>query len=96
MTDSKVSQVKLSAKVARKRDDLPRFVVIPSSAIAEWGLTGTTPVDVVINGVAVERRNIRFWDAAKWFFSITAKDCKKVGIDTGDTVELVISLVGSF
>jgi outer membrane usher protein FimD/PapC len=90
-----LNPVSITAKVARKQPDLPRFVVIPSSAVAEWGLTGTTPVDVTINGVAVERRNIKFWDAAKWFFSITVKDCKKVGIDTGDTVELVISPVGS-
>lgn len=85
--------VSVTAKVARKRDDLPRFVVIPASAVAEWELTGTSPVDVTINGVRVERRNFRFWDTAKWFFSITLKDCKKVGIDTGDTVELVISPV---
>ena len=65
------------------------------SVLEAWALTGTTPVDVTINGVAVERRNVKFWDAAKWFFNITVRDCKKVGIDTGDTVELVISPVGS-
>lgn len=86
-------EVHLTAKVARKQPDLPRFVVIPASAVAEWKLTGTTPVDVAINGVQVERRTLKYWDAAKWFFNITLKDCKKVGIDTGDTVEMVISLV---
>ncbi len=81
----------VTAKIARKQPDLPRFVVIPASAVAEWKLAGTTPVDVAINGIRVERRNLKFWDAAKWFFNITVKDCKTVGIDTGDTVELLIS-----
>ena len=52
-------QVSVKTNVARKQADLPRFVVIPSSAIAAWKLERTTTIDMTINGTSVEPRTIK-------------------------------------
>lgn len=86
------SQVRVSATVERKQPDLPRFVVVPADAIEHWGIQSTTTIEALINGETVPRRNIKRWDDERWFFSITAQDCQQLRIDTGDQVELVLSL----
>ena len=80
--------VDLVAEIERKRADLPRFAVVPATLIAAWRLTGTTTIEVAINDHAVQRRSIMQWDEARWFISITERDCARVGVDTGDVVRL--------
>jgi hypothetical protein len=82
--------IELSVKIARKQEDLPRFVVIASSLVAPWDLAGTETVELTLNGVAVGRRSIRRWDERRWFISITAEDCRRTGVDTGSTVALTM------
>jgi hypothetical protein len=80
--------VTLSAAIERKQPGLPRYLVVPAAAVAAWGLEGTTVVELEINGVALERRAIKSWDADRWFLSITAPDCRQLGVDTGDVVSI--------
>ncbi len=82
--------VRFSARIERKQPELPRFVVVPASRVAAWTLTQTTPVEVVIDGQPVARRTIKQWDAARWFLSITAADCRRLGADTGDRIRIVL------
>jgi hypothetical protein len=78
--------------IERKQADLPRYAVVPASALAAWSLPGTTVVEVSINGAPVERRTIKQWDAERWFISITATDCRRLKVETGDTVTLTLQL----
>lgn len=90
-TANDASTVRVRAKVARKLPSLPRFVVIPASAVAAWGLTGTTTVGVALDGVEVEARTIKAWGPDRWFVSITQRDCDRLGIDTGARVDVALS-----
>jgi hypothetical protein len=86
------ASVTVSARVARKQADLPRFVILRSADIAHWQLGGTTVVDVSINGVARNRRTVKRWTPEVWFMTITQEDCHTLGIDTGTTIELTLRL----
>ncbi len=82
--------VKLRATIERKDPSLPRFVVVESSRLKSWNLDGTTPVDVVIEGTAVGRRNLKRWGEGRdcWFMDLTDPICKRAHVDTGDRVGL--------
>ena len=80
--------VRVRAVVARHHPKLPRFVVIPSSAIASWKLTATTTVEGTINNEDLGRRDIKQWDDARWFIDMPEPLCKRVGVDVGDEVTL--------
>ena len=83
--------LEVGAKVERKQADLPRYAVIPSTVLAAWKLGGTTTVDLAINGVEVEPRTVKKWDDERWFLSITERDCKLLGIETGSDVTLTLT-----
>jgi len=85
------ARLEVETRVERKQADLPRYVVIPSAVLAAWKLAGTTTVDLAINGVAVEPRTVKKWDDERWFLSITERDCKLVGIETGSNVTLTLT-----
>lgn len=87
--------ITLSAIIERKQPDLPRYVVIPTATIQAWQLAGTTAINVALNGIAVERRTIKYWDEARWFLSITNTDCRRLGVDTGDTIELTMNVAAT-
>lgn len=81
--------VRVESEVERKRPSLPRFVVIPGSVLSGWGLSGTTMVDVEINGVAIGRRSLKAWpERDAWFFDLTDAQSKKLGVDRGDVVSV--------
>ncbi len=83
--------ITLTVVVERKHPELPRYAVVPAHAIASWNLgKRTTPIDIRINGRDAAARNIKYWDTERWFISITKKDCKAFGIDTGSRIELEI------
>lgn len=84
----------LTATIARKQADLPRFVVIPSAALEPWSLAGTTVVEVVLDDVPVARRTIKRWDAARWFLNITQQDCARTGLEVGDPVAITLRRAG--
>lgn len=87
--------VEVTVKVARKQEDLPRFVVIRSSVLKPWGISRTTTVEVAINNIRVERRTVKRWDDERWFLSITEKDCVRLGIDTGSAIQLNLKLASA-
>ncbi|HWQ34933.1 MAG TPA: YdeI/OmpD-associated family protein [Blastocatellia bacterium] len=82
--------VKVTGIIERKQENLPRYLVIPSSAIEHWALKETTVVEVELNGRRVERRTIKNWDSERWFISITEKDCRLLGLETGDSADVTL------
>lgn len=87
--------VKVTGIIERKQENLPRYLVIPSLAIERWALKGTTVVEVELNGVQVERRTIKNWDGERWFISITKKDCRLLGLETGDRTEVTLKIASA-
>jgi hypothetical protein len=90
----KAALVSLPLKIERKQAGLPRYVVVPSGAIAAWELTATTVLRVSLAGAPADRRTIKRWDEARWFLTITGADCTKHGLDTGDTVTVAMQPAG--
>jgi hypothetical protein len=83
--------ITLKLVVERKLPSLPRYVVVPAAAIAGWGLTATTLLEVALDGRAAGRRTIKRWDDARWFVTITQPDCKQGGFDVGDSVRVTLT-----
>ncbi len=71
---------------------MPRFVVVPSSAISVWGITSTTIVEGKLNGLDLVRRSLKPWDAQRWFIDLPEQFCRRAGIDTGDRVTLLLRI----
>jgi Bacteriocin-protection, YdeI or OmpD-Associated len=84
--------VELTAVIERKALELPRFIVIPSRLVAPWKLRGTTALEGTLNGISLGRRTIKRWDEERWFIEIPEPLCRQAGVDTGDTVRLVLSV----
>jgi hypothetical protein len=90
MTDS----IQITTSVSRKSPSLPRFVEVPAYSVAPWDVSGTTPVEVSLNGVDIGRRNLKSWGHGRdcWFFELPATSCRKAGVDTGDDVAVRLTL----
>jgi bacteriocin resistance YdeI/OmpD-like protein len=88
--ESAQQTVVIRATVERKQADLPRFAVVPASALAAWGLDGTTVVEVYVNDAPAARRTLKEWDAERWFISVTEEDCRRHGVNTGDEIKLTL------
>ncbi len=84
--------IELEAVIERKAANLPRFVVVPSRLVAPWKLVGTTALEGALNGVHLGRRNIKPWDAERWFIELPETLCRQAGVETGDTVRLFLSV----
>jgi hypothetical protein len=80
--------IRVTAVIDRKHSELPRFVVVPTKAVASWGLEGTTVVEGTLNSVEMGRRTIKPWDEKRWFIELPQALCRKAGVDTGDSVTL--------
>ncbi len=83
--------IAFSARILRKEDFLPRYVVV--MAEHDSGRTKSLPADVLLNGVGPFRRNIHPWGKGsdEFFFNLTAPQCAQAGLDTHD--ECVVSLI---
>lgn len=82
---------RIESTVERKDPSLPRFVVVPDDAVADWRLEGTTMVDVTIDGTDVGRRSLKRWrERGGWFFDLTQDQAEGADVDVGEriTVEL--------
>lgn len=82
---------RIESTVERKDPSLPRFVVVPDDAVADWRLEGTTMVDVTIDGTDVGRRSLKRWrERGGWFFDLTQDQAEGADVDVGKriTVEL--------
>lgn len=82
--------------IERKSDSLPRFVVLPDSALAGWGLEGTSVVEVTIDGRALGRRSLKAWPEREgWFFDLTERQAEEAGVRTGDRVSVSVRLAST-
>ena len=83
----------LMAKIQRKDPKLPRFIVVPSMLVSDWGITENVTVIGELNGVDMGRRSLKYWDKERWFIQIPEPLCKKANVDTGDLVTVTMYLV---
>lgn len=80
----------LMAKIQRKDPKLPRFIVVPSMLVSDWGVTENITVIGELNGVDMGRRSLKYWDEERWFIQIPETLCKKANVDTGDMVTITM------
>lgn len=80
-----------TARVLRKQDDLPRYIVVAPEHVP--GRTRAFLADVTLNGSAPFERNIRPWGKGSdvFFFNLTAPQCLNAGVDTGDECQVMLS-----
>lgn len=84
----RASAVDLSCQIERKDHRLPRFAVVPARLLEGWRLECTTVVEVTLNGAVIGRRSLKRWDDGRWFVELTQQMCERLGVDTGDRVDL--------
>ncbi len=80
----------LMAKIQRKDPKLPRFIVVPSMLMDDWGVTQNIEIVGELNGVDMGRRPLKRWDDERWFIQIPEPLCKKANVDTGDMVTVTM------
>jgi hypothetical protein len=82
--------VTFAARVLRKRDFLPRYVVVRPEHVSSDGRA--FPAMVTLNGVGPFERNVRPWGKGSdvFFFNLTEVQCKKAGLNTNDEVVVTI------
>ena len=83
--------IKFSARILRKQDDLPRYVVVKGEHVG--GRTQAFAADVTLNGAGPFARNIRPWGKGSdtFFFNLTAPQCAKANLDTNDQCTVIIT-----
>ncbi len=84
-------QISFEAVIERIAPEVPRFVVYSGKA---WNETGTLIVDVWLNGIPIGLRNLIPWKQRGWHFGLSQPMCRKVGVDTGDHVRVVMRRLG--
>jgi hypothetical protein len=86
--------IQFSARILRKQPDLPRYVVVDPVHVA--GRDAAFAATVSLNGCPEFERNIRPWGRGSgvFFFNLTEPQCRKAGVDTGDTCEVSIRPLG--
>jgi len=83
----------LTSTIEHKHEGLPRFICIPMKKVDPWKLTGTTAVDLAINGVHVGRRSLKRWDGRNcWWMDLSNEVCRKANVETGDYVQLSLRI----
>ena len=84
-----------TAKILRKQDDLPRYIVVKPDHVTDF--TTAFSAMVRLNGCEPFARNIRPWGKGSeaFFFNLTQPQCHKAGLDTGDECEVSIEPQGS-
>ncbi len=80
----------LMAKIQRKDPKLPRFIVVPSMLVSDWGVTENVTVIGDLNSVDMGRRSLKYWDEERWFIQIPEPICKKANVDTGSMVTVTM------
>ncbi|MFT4011959.1 MAG: hypothetical protein QM682_00910 [Paracoccus sp. (in: a-proteobacteria)] len=85
------AHISFLARILRKEEFLPRYVVVRSEYMR--GRTVTFPADVRLNDTGPFRRSIRPWGKGSdvFFFNLTAPQCSKAGLGTND--ECVVTII---
>lgn len=76
--------VSFPARILRKRDFLPRYIVVrPEHAP---GRSAAFAAQVMLNQAGPFARNIRPWGKGSdvFFFNLTEAQCRRAGLDTDD------------
>jgi len=83
-------EMKFSARILRKEDFLPRYIVVKPEHVPSR--TQAFVADVILNGAGPFVRNIRPWGKGSdvFFFNLTAPQCTKAGLDTNDECQVTI------
>jgi hypothetical protein len=83
--------ISFSARILRKDDSLPRYIVIKPEYLP--GRTHAFAASVMLNAAGPFPRNIRPWGkgSAVFFFNLTAPQCEKAGLDTNDLCTVTIT-----
>lgn len=89
------SALALLVTIERKDPKLPRFVVIPAGPVEKWGIRETTVVEGIFKGLEMGRRTLKRWDEQRWFIEIPEPLCKRAGVDTGDSVTIILRLAST-
>jgi hypothetical protein len=92
-----MAAIHIDAKLMQKKPNLPRYVEIPASELAQWQLQGTTPIDVVLNGKEIGRRNLKHWGHGRdyWFFEVNDRICRQLAVAVGSPVAVVMRLAST-
>jgi len=85
------SGVTFFARILRKEDFLPRYVVVKPEHVS--GLTDAFSADIMLNDAGPFVRNIRPWGKGSdvFFFNLTAPQCMRAGLDTND--ECLVTII---
>jgi hypothetical protein len=83
-------EITFRTRVLRKRDDLPRYIVVKPELLG--GRSVAFVADVTLDDAGPFERNIRPWGKGSdvFFFNLTAAQCAKAGLETND--ECVVSI----
>lgn len=90
MKSSTVS-IRFESVIERIAPEVPRFIVYSGKA---WDETGTVIVDVSLNGIPIGLRNLIPWPERGWHVGLSESICRKVGVHTGDRVQVEIYRLG--
>jgi hypothetical protein len=84
-------KVKFSARILRKEDFLPRYIVVKPEYVPSR--TRAFSADVMLNETGPFARNIRPWGKGSdvFFFNLTTPQCTKAGLDTND--ECLVTII---
>src|SRR5579862_1038898 len=84
--------ISFDAVIERIAPVVPRFIVYSGQV---WDETaGTFTVDVSLNGIAIGLRNLIPWKERGWHFGLSQPMCRKVGVETGDRVQVEMRRLG--
>lgn len=83
-------KVQFSARILRKEDFLPRYVVVKPEYAT--GRTQAFAAEIWLNDAGPFTRNIRPWGKGSdvFFFNLTAPQCTKAGLNTHDECRVTI------
>ena len=84
-------QICFDAVIERIAPEVPRYVVYPGKA---WEETSTFVVEVALNGIPIGLRNLIPWKERGWHFGLSEPTCRKVGVETGDSVRVEMRRLG--
>jgi len=88
-----MKSIKVTSTIEHKHQGLPRFVCVPIVEVDPWKLQDTTTVEVTINGVNIGRRSLKRWDERNsWWMDLSETVCRQAEIDTGDRVNLILTI----
>ncbi len=82
--------IRFTATILRKQDDLPRYILVKPAQVQ--GRTASFDAQVSLNGSAPFARRVHPWGKGSdaFFFNLTQVQCRKAGVETGDTVDVRI------